>query len=1076
MGALLFPFYGQLPIRVATWVGKDVAKWLGGLELPIRINLKPFGIGVDVTFNIAKGLGASLFTFCQWLERSMERLQEAITYGIGIWITQPISKLLNTLFRNLVTIELPAETTLLEALRRWMEYKEEDGLPTTNFQFLWAKVRYYLATLGYADDIIYPILAHAGEEYVEIKDRFEIVRKWPRSLMHELPSASDVCRMMVRDIILEPESFVKALQMRGMTKDIAIMYYLLHFRYPSPERLWQFFTRGISHMLWAKATDEDKADAKKLGLPEPADATVMQGKAPALIEMFKSYMKWHDYARFAWKQGWPSDNVIIQDVLADIPTKIDMRWMTRWGIYQLMAQKGVRPTTPIDQMSAKILEDRARSNIALDLSIFCRSLQATGLHPYWVPITAVAEAMNAVAEERTLLRTGFINLFKEGFWPVNALETFLAGFINASFKVAYFDMDSLEWKYGWINLPVMFLPPERKLLELRALMDRALDILRDIQRDILTGYQEFIVGTYEDVKDRLTKVITSINAFFAADYKAITGKNLPDDLKLKFVESYYKPYVEALSTWRDIFTVRRIRRWTQRWLGWIMYRVAYGAVTAEDVAEIVELMNEYAKLTDLEVEFIGKVAEVLFGIAMREYAPTPSQLATLAEYVVVTDEDIDRAFEARQIPTEWQGLWRKYIKARPLADDIRGLLTSLRRAMLYAPVPENLKSIALECAKVINLTEKELQILWKRVELDTIVREYSANIPTPMTMATMAEYVAIPDSLITEMFKVRKTPGAWEAFYRNYIKIRPIADDVRGVIYAFFRALRYTKAAEAYRDRVIDAAKMLNFTSEELKLFDLRAQIESLTNEAVENRREYIPTPLSLASMAEYLPEVRQFFDQVMEAKGVPPEWRPIWAKYIDIRPLVDEIKKMLSRAEGLYIRFMMKREDFERIVDEYAKRIGHTEQEKEFLMYITDLERWRNAWQELAGTVSRLMTLAEYSPVARKYALGKVYEMISALPLSEQEKQELKEMYEQYIRVRPVISEVRMYIRDLINLYVDELIDDNTLSSELEALKKWGLDDYEIMFYKAIAALRKARKLRIPLAYTPEEQGGEAG
>ena len=31
-----------------------------------------------------------------------------------------------------------------------------------------------------------------------------------------------------------------------------------------------------------------------------------------------------------------------------------------------------------------------------------------------------------------------------------------------------------------------------------------------------------------------------------------------------------------------------------------------------------------------------------------------------------------------------------------------------------------------------------------------------------------------------------------------------------------------------------------------------------------------------------------------------------------------------------------------------------------------------------------------------------------------------------------------------------------------------------EIMFYKSIAALRKARKLRIPIAYTPEEE--EAG
>ncbi|RLI87417.1 MAG: hypothetical protein DRP01_01960 [Archaeoglobales archaeon] len=1077
IGALLFPFYGQLPIRVVTWTGKAVARWLGGLELPLRINLRPVGIGVDTTINLAKSLGASLHTFCDWLERSMRRLQDSITYGLGIWITRPIARLLNTLFRNLVTVNIPREDTLLEVLRRWMEYESERGLPTTNFQFLWAKIRYYLATFGYSDEAIYTMIAPANEEYVEIKDRFyeytRRARRWPRSLMHELPPPSDVCRMMVRDIILEPESFVKALQMRGMTRDIAIMYYLLHFRYPPPERLWHFFTRGISYMLWAKASDEDRADAAKLGLPPPSDATALQGKAAELTELFKSYMKWHDYARFAWKEGWPSDNVIIQDVLADIPTKIDQRWMVRWGIYELMGAKGVGISTPMSTVASSVIEGQPASGIRLDLTVFCRTLQATGLHPYWVPVTAVAEAVNALTEERTLLRTGFINLFREGFWDIDSLEKFLSGFITASFKVAYFDAEHLSWKSGWINLPIMFLPPERKLLELRALMDRALDILRDIQKDVLTGYQEFIIESYDEVKERLNSVVSSINAYFSAAYKDITGTTLPEELRLKVVESYFKPYVDALSIWRDVFTVRRIRRWTQRWLGWIMYRVAYGAVTTEDLAKLIELVDKYAKLTDLEIKFIGEVAEVLFGIAMREYAPTPSQLATLAEYVNVTDEDINRAFEARQIPAEWQDLWRKYIKARPFADDVRGLLTSLRRAMLYAPVPEELKSTALECAKLINFTEKELQILWKRVELETLVREYSANIPTPMTLATIAEVVKVPDSLINQMFAVRKTPAAWRALYSDYIRVKPLADDIRGLINAYFRALRYTNAAKGYEGQVLAAAKMLNFTEDELKIFDLRSQIEMLRAEASQNRREYIPTPMSLATIAEYIPEARKFFQQVMEAKMVPEEWRPLWAKYVDLRPLVNEVRRMLTRAEALYARFMMKKEDFERILTNYAEQFGLTDKEKDLMMYTGDLERWRNAWTELIGTVSRLMTLAEYSPKARDYALGKVYEMVEALPLTPQEKQELKEMYEQYIRVRPVMSEVRQYIRDLINLYVDGLIDDATLSSELEALKKWGLDDYEIQFYKAIAGLRKARKLRIPLSYTPEEGEG---
>lgn len=970
LGVLLFPLFGQIPIRAIIWAGRQVGSYFFHLADQFEVSAEPIGLGVKGSFSIFKTIGASIQTFMTMLQDSIEVLQNSLVYGIGIWVSQPITRMLNAFFRNIVTMQLPAENVLIEILRRHVEYQEAapgaKPAPTDKYKSLWARIRYYLATFGYSDDIINNMINWIEDDYIEIEDRFGIKRTIPRSLVHQIPSASDFARMMVRDIILKPEEFAKALQLQGMTKDVAILYYLLHFRYPSPELLWSFLTRGISYMAWAKRTPDDIEDAKKLGLPEPQDATSMHGKPKELFEMFKTYMKWHDYARFAYRQGWPSDNIIIQDVLADIPTKIDMRWMVRWGLYELMSAKGVKVTTGIDQMCCSIIEDRQVSNIALSLDNFCRTLQATGLHPYWVPIVAVAEAINAIADERTLLRTGFINLFKEGYWNVGQVDELMSGFFKASFSVAYFDINDMTWKTGYINVPVMFLPPERKLLQLRALMDRALDILRDIQRDIFTAYQEFILDTYSDVKNRLSQVIAEINNTFASDYKKITGQTLPDNLKLTYVEEYYKTYINALNTWRDVFTIRRIRLWTQRWLGWLMYRLASGAVTAEDLINIILKIKDYAKLTAGEINYFKEVMNILYGIAMREYSPTPSQLATFAEYIEITDSDIKEVFQARQIPERWANIWIKYIKVRPLADDIRSLIN------------------------------------------------------------------------------------------------------------AYFRALRYTETVKTYERAVIAAASKLNFTQEELQLFRLRAEIEETTRIISENRYSafggYIPTPSMLASMAEYVPEVRKFFPQVMQARNVSPEWQAIWAKYVDIRPLVDDVKKMLSRAESLYASFMMKKEDFQKILDNYKDFIGITDKEEELLMKTTDLERWRNAWSELIGSVSKMMTLAEYSPKARAYALGKVTQMIEALPLTPEEKQELKAIYEQYIRVRPVISEVTQYIRDLVNLYVDGLIDDTTLSSELDALKKWGLDDYEIMFWKSIASLRRARKLRIPLAYTPEE------
>jgi len=607
----------------------------------------------------------------------------------------------------------------------------------------------------------------------------------------------------------------------------------------------------------------------------------------------------------------------------------------------------------IKEFVTKVIENRAASNITLDLTNFCRTLQATGIHPHWIPITAVAETMNTLTEERTLLRTGFMNLFKEGFWDVKALEKLLAGFIVASFKVAYFDIEEMVWKTGWINAPVMFLPPERKLLELRALMDRTLDVLRDIQRDITRGYEEWIIDDYNEYKEKLSGVIEKINAIFAADYKAITGVDLPDELKLKFVEEYYKPLVESLEIWRDVYTVRRIRAWTSRWLGWVLYRVAYGTVTKEDAEGLIEQVADYAKLTDREVEYLKNVVEILYGIAEREYAPTPSQLATISEYVSVPKDIIERVFEVRKIPEEWRKIWERYIDVRPISDDVRGLLASYRRALLYVTIPP---------------------------EIENKVKEY---------------------------------------------------------------------------------ANLIGFTDREWDILNTRVLLEELVMQARENMREYIPTPLTLANICEYLPEARQFFDEVMRAKRVPERWQALWAKYIDIKPLFNEIWRYFSRAEQLFAYFMIKEEKFKEVLQEVQGLLGFTDKEVEFILKTAEFERYRVAWREVIGDVDRMMQLAEYSPKARDYALGTINKMIDALPIEEQTKQLLKEMWEQYIRVRPIYDEVRKYVTELINDFVEDVITQTEFEQELEALKKWGLDDYEIMFYKAIAGMKKARYLK---------------
>jgi phage-related protein len=1051
------------------------------ITLPVKIKAKgkgkatPAGVGAEggaevktgAESNITINLGLVLRRVASQFRRYGDTFGRSLVYGMGIWFSQPLMRLASAAFRDWLVLELPTVETMTEITRRHMPHKE--------FEKVLERYRSFLRLYGYRTEIIDWLTS--TELKIEVTDRFGIKRTVPISLMYELPSASDVATMMVRDIFPSIEEFQKLYSARGMHKDIGVLYYFLRFRYPPPERLWQFTVRGISGLLWATLPEEEKADIAKevnaIGALMPVAPVDMNFQAGSLLSAFKTYMKWHDYFRGAWIKDFPSDNLIYIDTLADIPTKIDQRWMVKWGIYELLSAKQVTYQSTVKDFAAKVLEDKPTSEVKMDLTNFSRTLLATGLHPDWVPVTAVAEAMNVLTEERTALRTGFMGLFKEGFYDVEALEKMLGGFVTASFNVSYFDMTTMKWTTGWVNLPVMYLLPERRLLELRALMDRALDILREIQRDVSRAYQEFVVRDYNEYKAKLEQVIESINKFYAADYEAITGKKLPDELKLKFVEEYYKPYVAALYVQREVFTIRRVRMWTMRWLGWAMYRLAYGVVRKEDYERLVDYVKDRAKLTEYEAEFIRGIMELMYGIARRnaaaEYLPTPSTMAALSEYMTLDPDEVKRVLEERGIPEYWRGAWLTYIAVRPIKADAKALLSAYVRAFRYGAVAKDAVEAYVKELPKYGFTPKEVEFISRAVELEEDILEARENrreyVPTLLTLASMSEYVTVPEDLVKKVFDAKRVPAEWRPVWATYISVRPLADDVRGLLNAYRRALLYAKVPEDVAKKVKDYASLINFTDKEWDILGLRVALEELVLDSRENRREYIPTPMTLATIAELVPEARQFFDEVVAARRIPAEWKPLWAKYVDYRPLIDEVRRMLSRAEQLYAYFAVEEDTYKKVLDS-VKYLGWTDKEIEFMLQTSRYERWLRAFRELVGDVDRMTMLAEYSPDARSFALGQLYKMIDAMPIDDATKGVLKKMWEQFIRIRPVRDEVTTYVRDVVNLYVAGLMTYDDLRKELEWLRQWGLDDYEIEFWLKIAEARRARKLKIPVVY----------
>ena len=1027
--------------RALLWLGEQT----GDIDIFPVISIGILKNGVEQRIKLPLRLGYVFKHLGAEFSKYADELMRGFFYGMAIWWTQPMVRFLNALWRNSIPVELPPVNILVEATRRSLPHEKFDAILNQSVRFM--------SLYGYSDFVIDLYFKEAEQYYVEIKDRFDKTRKVPLSLMYQLPSSSDVARMMVRDIIINIEDFEKFFKATGMYPDIARLYYLLHFRYPSPEVLWNFTMRGISGLLWAKISkDEEEAikrDVEASGgfypVPPVAFNKMDQPTCATLLDAFKTYMKWHDYARFSYINGFTSDNLIYVDTLADIPTKIDQRWMVKWGLYEHLVRKGVSYKSPIQEFVTKVIERERASDIWMDLTNFSRTLQATGMHPYWIPITATAEAMNALTEERTLLRTGFQNLFKEGFITSETLTSVLSGAFITSFKIAYFDIEDTTWKEGWINLPIMFLPAEQRLITLRAYADRAMDILREIQRDVSNAYQDSIIATKEEYETKFTQVIESINEV------------MPEQIKLEFDKNYYDKYIDALGIYKEVYTVRRIRSWAMRWLGWIMYRVATGLVTDEELARLVDTLAKYSKLTDIEKEFFDAVLEVMRGIAKRDYAPTPTQIATLSEYLVVPDELIEKCFEVKMISEEWQPIWRQYIKVRPVADDIKSLLATYRRALIYTTLPEELEKEILSYAQKINFGSEELKILQLRVQLEELIIQSKEYLPTPTMLATLSEYLTLPTELIRQTLEKRRVPTEWMNIWLTYVRTRPIKADAKALLSAYVRAFRYGVVTKDQVDAFVKTLQNYGFSSQEIAFISEAVNLEEQILEA----KEYIPTPYTLATLCEYIPEARQFFDDVVRARRIPREWIPVWARYVDIRPIINEVRKMISRAEDLYTYFMIDEETYKKVLEE-LKDLGYTDKEIELMLTSTRYERYYRAWRELIGDVDRMTTLADYSPEARSFALGQLYKMIDALPIDEETKAVLKKMWEQFIRIKPVKSEVTSYIRDLVNLYVEGLISDQAFSEELEALREWGLDDYEIQFWKAIAGARRARKLKI--------------
>jgi len=1259
-----------LPVMVSTIMLADVATTALQVLDEMEIDLAPLGLGTIIKVNmkaLAKAIG-------KLLHHAMPDVIRYLTIGGMIWWMEPTRVWTRYYLTKDVTIELPPLNLALESYRRYLISEPLSKI----YQNVETQLR--MGGIGrFFVDKIFGVTENLGKYIIQqynvsdtifvgveppkfldqyralqILDRFGNYRYVPTSVIFKIPSPSELARWLVRDVFITPSHYERVVGMIGYTPDFAKMQYMYSFEYPPPEKIWKFVMRGISGLLWFTPPPEmikvfnQEAEWLGAGKPLPPSALNFQGKT--LMKALNWYMKWRQYSNFSWFRSdvsrygfdFTADSWLVLDVTADIPTKIDVRWMGKWGLFDVMSKVGIGVSTPSSEFISKVMQTTRiygeSKEVSMDLTMMCRLLQATGLHPHYVPIVAVAEIMNALSDERTLLRTGFIDIYREGLWDVSTLDKLLSGFVVTTFNVAYYDLVRHSWETGKISVPVMYLPPERKLLELRATFDKAMRLVRRVLTGIFYGLRNYIVTPDEGLK-LLSGIVDEINSNFFVDVvKSIVGK----ELALQVEEGWAKVFMSVGEVLSNIYAIGRARGYA-RYLLWSVIRfVREGYMTLDQglkfVDEYVEVVKEhdivkgflkyvftnvhnvfrnevraravlnqlrsrripfeeavrrllelgfdkeivkdyiYANVTfyhpsltqygtllevvpeamemslkailnfnlpsdelpywmkyiarkpyadeltllrtriynllalgaspeeivtalkdylinveikDTQVSFIygDKAKEALkfyetnkealqaFGITPmewvmynllgvlegrldalrrvgRERVPSPTQLMEFVEYLNIDREVVEEALREYGIASKWIPYYVRYIYVRTIADDVRRLLTYMVRARVRDVVTDREWREFESLLQQIGYNANELKVVEDWVRIEERLEWYRAYMPTPLGLATLSEYIKIPEELIADVLKRRRVPKEWVSLWLQYIKVRPIANDVNGLLTSYRHLLTYLpNPPTEVVNKVTKYAELINFTSTEWDILKLRAIIDRL----VRGARYLVPSPFTIARMYSVVPEMRNWLEAVVKFYSIPQNFRAYIEKYMINYSIRYEVGRVVNSLVRLYEYFAIDARTLKALLEK-LKPYGLTDLRIELIMQYADLGAKYRAYEYLIGTPRTLLTVAEYVPSARDFAISRIHQMIDALPLDTRTKELLKKMWEDFIRIRPVHNEVQRYVTELISDYAYGVIDLSTLKRELKELKKWGLDDYEIQFYIWLAQRRRER------------------
>jgi hypothetical protein len=635
-------------------------------------------------------------------------------------------------------------------------------------------------------------------------------------------------------------------------------------------------------------------------------------------------------------------------------------------------------------------------------------------------VTTVAENIMVIADEMTLLRTGWLNLFKEGMITVEDAERYLGGLLTVSYLVGYWDPERKVWTSGWINLPIRWLPHERRLLQLRMAIDRTMDVFREIYSYIRSGIRTLAIRPEEGL-EKLKTLIGELDKHYRELTKTITGM----EMSLRLDEGYARMWLELQRLAQDIEAYERVRIWWSRTSGWLLYRVAYGWVTDEELEKFIDTVAKFIPLHPKEVEAYREIAKALLGIARKENVPSPSTLATFAEYIVVEAKTVEDVLSKYNVPKEYWELWKTYIQLKPIKSDYKAVINVALRALRYGAISKEEFEGVLARAQAYGFTPPEIALIQLRAELEHAIDEARMWRPSLLTLIGMVEYV--PEA--RELLRLYKVDPRFTSVVEKYALVKPLADEVRVLVNALYRAKRYVTVPRELEERVVSIAKQLGVTDTELALRDLALELQVLVDEA----KVWVPTPLTIATLSEYVVLPKELVEGALKARRVPEEWMSVWLQYITVKPVKGDYKAVLMTALRALRYNVITKEYWDGLL-KAATQYGFTPAEVTLLQLRAELELAIEEAKLWRPTLLTLIGIIEYVPEA--VDLLKYYKVDPTF----------RPVIERYARVKPLTDEARIVVNALYRAKRYTTIPAEFEKRVVEVVKALGVTDEELV------------------------------